>query len=168
MNALCVEVVDAKTVRLIGIFPIMADCLQRLGEILAQRDTPEVRQRLIPTPSTDDSINAEWERFITPDLRHLFVSAGETVLQDLTQLQADPHDPKCFSVAFPVVHLDAWMSAINQSRLILAEQHHITEEDMNRDGLDLRSASDIPLIRINLLGWLLSVLVQFGDGKTRE
>ncbi len=163
MTALRVETVDEKTVRLAGIAPLMADCLQRLGDILGQRDTPAARQRLIPTPSTDDSINAEWERFVTPDLRHLFVSAGETVLQDLTAMQADPHDPKCFRVAFPAAHINAWMSAINQARLILSEQHHVTEQDMNRQGLDLKRTTDIPLIRINLLGWILGVLIQYGD-----
>ena len=164
MSSLRMEVVDEKTVRLTGIVPLMADCLQRIGDILAQRDTPAVRRRLIPKPSADETINAEWEKFVTPDLRHLFVIAAETVLQDLTALEADPQHPKCFCVAFPAVHLAAWMSAINQARLILGEQFHVTEQGMARRDLDPHCAFDIALVRIHLLGWLLEVLVEFGGG----
>lgn len=163
MIRLRMEAVDEKTVRLTGIPPLMADCLQHLGDILSQRDAPSVRQRLIPKPSIDETINAEWERFVTTDLRHLFVAAGDTVLQDLTGMEVDPQHPKYFCIAFPAVHLNAWMSAVNQARLILGEQFHVTEQDMNRRNLDLHCASDIPLIRIGLLGWLLEVLVQFGS-----
>ncbi len=55
------------------------------------------------------------------------------------------------------------MSAINQARLILGEQFHVTEQDMVRRDIDPHRASDIALIRIHLLGWLLEVLVQSGD-----
>lgn len=163
MIPLHIESVDEKTLRLTGIAPLVADCLQCLDEILAQRDSPKVRQRLFPVPSTDEAINAEWEQFVGPDLRHLFVTAAETVLRDLTALEADPQDKKCFQVAFSAAHLDAWMSAINQARLILSEKFHITEREMERHDLDLGSETDLALIRIHILGWLLTVLVEFGS-----
>lgn len=156
------EVVDEKTVRLTDINPLVADCLQSLGEILAQRDAPAARRRLLPKPSADETINAEWEQFVTPDLRHLFVTAAETVMRDLTALDAVPERPDYFCVAFPAVHRDAWMSAINQARLILSEQFHVTDLAMERRDLDPRSAADLALVRIHLLGWLLEVLVEFG------
>ena len=59
MIPLSIAPVDEKTIRLTGIIPLLADCLQRLNEILAHRDTPSVRQRLFPQPSTDETINSE-------------------------------------------------------------------------------------------------------------
>ena len=163
MIPLRIEAVDEKTVRLTGIPPLVADCLQRLDEILAQRDSQPARQRLLPKPSSDEVINAEWEQLVTPDLRHLFVTAAETVLRDLTALEPTPQRENLFCLAFPAAHLDAWMSAINQARLILSEQFNVTDLEMERCNLDPRCESDLALIRIHLLGWLLEVLVQFGE-----
>ena len=165
MIPLRIELIDAKTIRLTGIAPLVADCLQRLDEILAQRDSPAARQRLNPNPSTDEAINAEWEQFVAPDLRHLFVTATETVVRDLTALQLDPQGENRFCVAFPAGHLDAWMSAINQARLILGEQLQVTAADLERWDLDPRNETDLGLIRLHLLGWLLGVLVGFSSGS---
>ena len=160
-----IETIDEKTIRLTGIAPLVADCLQRLGEILEQRDSPAVHQRLFPKPSTDETINAEWEQFTAPDLRHLFVTAAETVFRDLTALKLDPQHENLFCVTFPTVHLAAWMSAINQARIILGEQFHITDAKMERSDLDPRRKADLGLIRLHLLGWLLEVLVGFSSGS---
>lgn len=160
-----VEVVDEKTIRLIGLNRLVASCLQGLGEILAQRDSPAAGHRLMPPPSTDAVINEEWERLVTPDLRHLFVTAAETVLRDLTALESDPRRRNYFRVAFPTVHLAAWLSALNQARLILGAQFQITDELMDRRDLDPQSADDRALLRIHLLGWVLELLVEFGSGN---
>jgi hypothetical protein len=58
------------------------------------------------------------------------------------------------------------MSTINQARLILSEQFHLTKQDMHRDNPDLKRTSDIPLIHIHLLDWILRVPV--GNGKAGE
>ena len=163
MIPLSIEMVDEKTIRLTGIIPLLADCLQRLNEILEHRDTPSVRQRLFPKPSTDETINSEWEEFVAPDLRHLFVTAGETVARDLTALEPDPQHPNLFRIAFPAAHRDAWMSALNQSRLILGEQLHVTDREMERRTFDPKSAADLELVRMHLLGWVLEVLVDFSS-----
>ena len=160
-----VEVVDEKTIRLTGLNRLVANCLQGVGEILAQRDAPRVESRLMPQPSTDEDINAEWEKFVTPDLRHLFVTAGETVLRDLTALESDPRRPKWFRVAFPSAHLDAWLSALNQARIILGERFQVTDQAMERRDLDPQNESDLALLRIHLLGWVLELLVEFSCGE---
>ena len=164
MIHLHLERVDEKTVRITGLNRLVTNCLQGMGEVLAQRDAPAVRQRLLPPPSADAALNAEWEKFVTPDLRHLFVTAAETVVRDLTALERDPQHPLFFRVAFPAAHLNAWMSAINQTRLILGEQFHVTDQALERRDLDPESAADIALLRIHLLGWLLERLVEFSGG----
>ena len=161
-----IERVDDKQIRVSGLNPLMTDSLQRLDEILARRDAPAAHDRLFPTPSTEAKINAEWEQFVTPELRHLFVSAGDTVVRDLTTLGPDPAQLNQFQVQFPAAHLEAWISALNQARLILGAQFAVTEPDMTRQDLDPRQARDIGLLRIYLLGYLLQLFIEFTAGES--
>jgi hypothetical protein len=159
MSTLRVEAAGPKHLRLAGIPPAVADSLQQLATILAQRDTPAARRRLHPPPTADAPANAEWDSLITPDLRHLFVSAGETVTRDLTGLEPDPAMRAALRVTFPAEHLAAWMSALNQARLILGERHQVRAADMDRTDLDPRAARDLALRQIHLLGYVLEMLV---------
>jgi tetraacyldisaccharide-1-P 4'-kinase len=94
----------------------------------------------------------------------LFVSAGETVTRDLTALVVDKEDAEAHQVTFPVEHLRAWMSALNQVRLILGEVHKINEEDMNRADFDPQSPKHMAALRIHLLGYLLQMFVELETG----
>src|SRR5258707_6023248 len=53
-----------------------------------------------------------------------------------TTLFRSQGDPEAYEITFPVEHLSAWMSALNQTRLILAEVHKIDEADMERQDFD--------------------------------
>ena len=154
MSPLRVYAVDDKHLRISGLDPLLARCLYRVPEILDQRDRPEIRARLFPDPLPGEAeTNAEWHRLMDADLEHLFLSAGEIVARDLTGLQAD-------QLTVPAEHHRAWMSALNQARLILGEQHGITESDLNRTDLDLHQARDRAVLEIHVLGLLLHRLVE--------
>lgn len=154
-----------KHIRIAGIDPVLMDSLFSLPEILDQRDKPAIRDRLLPNPTTaDKSINDDWQQHVTPELRHLFVAAGETVARDLTALEPDPRTPPLQQVTFPVEHLEAWISALNQARLILGELHHVTEADMNSADFDLENARHVALFRIHVLGFLLQHLIELAGG----
>lgn len=148
--------VDEKSVRLGNITPLLAHCLFEVPEILRLRDHPESQQRLFPDPTSHDSeSNDDWHRLMDDELRHLFVSAGETIARDLTQLDAAQGQ-----VTFPTEHINAWMSALNQARLILGEKFRVTEADMDRQDLEIRVPRDKALLQIHLLGWLLQLFVE--------
>jgi hypothetical protein len=169
MINLRVQTSDEKHVCISGIPSFLAAILRELPEVLELRDSPQARARLFPNPTAkDDKTNQEWEQMAGPELRHLFVSAGETVARDLTALQVDDDDPEAHRVVFPVEHINAWMSATNQARLILAEVHKIGEKDMGRTDLDPQSPKDMAALRIHLLGYLLHRLVEPDDGDKPE
>ena len=149
--------------RLSGLDPVLLDCLQSLPAILEQRDAPGVRPRLFPDPATSPEANRDWQQFVAPELNHLFVAAGETLVRDLSTLAADPDHKNHFQVTFAADHLSAWMSALNQARLILGELFGITESDMNKADLDLEQPKDLAIFRINVLGYLLQLLVEFSS-----
>jgi hypothetical protein len=164
MIDLCVQALGEKHIRISGIPPVLAAMLRELPEILELRDSPDARARLFPNPTPDDDkVNNEWQQLAGPELRHLFVFAGETVARDLTALEVDGDDPEAHQVTFPVEHVTAWMSALNQARLILAEVHKLDETDMNRTDFDPESPKHRAALRIHLLGYLLHLFVEL-DG----
>jgi hypothetical protein len=166
MTDLHVQLVDAKHIRISGIAPVLAAMLREMPEVLEMRDSPDAHSRLFPKPTrANDKINKEWQQMVGPELRHLFVSAGETVTRDLTALAVDEEDAEAYQIEFPVEHLRAWMTALNQARLILGEVHEINEEDMNRADFDPQSPKHMAALRIHLLGYLLQLFVEL---ETRD
>ena len=152
--------------RLSGIDPVLLDCLQSLHEITDQRDAPGIRDRLFPNPTTtDNESNRDWQRLITPDLQHLFAAAADTVAGDLARVTADPRHKHHFQITFPADHHAAWMSAVNQARLILAELFTINEADMTKTDFDLDQPKDLAVFRIHILGYLLELLVGHTDNE---
>jgi len=164
-----VQPLDEKRILISGIPPVLATVLHEIPEILELRDAPEARARLHPDPTADnDSFNREWRQMAGPELRHLFVSAGETVGRDLTAMEVAGESGDDYQVAFPIEHVPAWMSALNQTRLILGEIHKIDEAEMNRTDFDPQSARHLAALRIHLLGYLLHRFVQLEGGDEPE
>ncbi len=169
MTGLRVQPFDEKHIRICGIPPVLAFMLRELPEILELRDSPDAHARLFPNPTAGDEIaNDEWRQVTGPELRHLFVSAGEIVARDLTALTVDEAAPQEHQVTFPVEHVNAWMSALNQARLILAAVHKIRDKDMNRTDFDPKSSKDVAALRIHLLGYLLHLFVVLENGDEPE
>lgn len=161
MKHLAIAPADAKHLRVTGLDPVLAGCLGEVPRLLAQGDRPPARQRLYPDPFRADApANEEWHRLMDADLRHLFVSAGEIVQRDLTRLEPDPGQQKCSRLLLPVAHVHAWMSAVNQARLVLAERFAVTETEMERADLDPRREQDVAIFKIHVLGYLLQLLVE--------
>ena len=165
MIDLRVERLDEKHIRISGLTAMLTVMLRELPEILELRDSPDAHTRLFPDPTAgDEKINKEWQQMVTPELRHLFVSADEIVTRDLTALVIDEREPELHEVTFPVEHVNAWMSALNQTRLILAEVHKINEEDMDRQDFDPQNPKHLAALRIHLLGYLLHLFVELETG----
>jgi Domain of unknown function (DUF2017) len=144
MTQLHIEPADEKNLRVTGIDPLLAGSLCEVPRVLEQRDQSPSRDRLYPDLFRADApANDDWHRLMDDDLRHLFVSAGETVERDLTRLEPDPAHKDCVQLLLPAAHVNAWMSALNQARLVLAEQFAITEADMTNEDLDPRRDQDL-------------------------
>lgn len=164
-----IQAVDEKHVQIAAINPYLAVCLFDLPEILTRRDHPAANDRLFPPLTRDDKkSNSEWREMVGPDMRHLFVSAGETVTRDLTGLREDPLHAKHLQVIFPAEHLASWMSAINEARLILGAMHQVTEDDMNDRSPDPNDPKTLAIVKIHVLGELMAHLVDFVDGHNSK
>lgn len=154
MSDLSLTAPDAKHLRLDGINPVLAMCLQELPAILERRDSPAARPRLFPNPTTGDAkANDDWQQLVAPELRHLFVSAGQTLEQDLMRLDAG-------SITFPAAHANAWVSALNQARLILAELHRVTDMELNPSDFDIDNPKHRAMFLIDQYGEVLHLFVE--------
>lgn len=169
MNHLRLTLLQGKHLRLTGIDPVLAICLQEIPAILELRGKPEAHARLFPAPTPDDvATNRDWTETIEPELRHLFVSAGETVSRDLTQLRPSPRHADQKSLTFPIAHLPAWMSAVNQARLILAALAGLDEIDMNVPYATLDPRKAAAVVRIDVLAMLLERFVRRHNPRARR
>jgi hypothetical protein len=157
-----VERSGEKHIRVTGLDPVILDCLHALPEILDQRDQPAARQRLLPDPTIDPAINADWRQAVAPELRHLFVVAGDTVTRDLTGITTEGE------LTFAVEHLNAWMSALNEARLILGEIFRITKADMETTEFDVTTPKGLAVLRIHVLGYFLQLLVELEAGRAGD
>jgi hypothetical protein len=156
---LCIP--DEKHIRIVGVYPALAGCLYELPQILEQRDTPPAHARLHSNPTDgDEKMNKEWQRLMSHELRHLFVSAGEIVARDLTALQPQVGDVLSLELTFPSAHIDAWVSAVNQARLILGELFAIQEADFETQERAADNPKDQAIMRIEVLDDLLNLFVE--------
>jgi len=141
---------------LTGVDPGIALCLSQIPAILAKRDSAGARERLHPDALPHDAArNAEWHRLMDAELRHLFEAAQRTLERDLQAL-----DLGARRVEFPAAHLKAWMSALNQARIVLSEQHQFEADDMRRDDFTPGVPRDAALLQVQVLGYVLQVLVE--------
>ncbi len=144
-----------------------------------------------PTSDPTDPLADDWREHVAPELRRLFESAIEIAQHDLDGLQmilTVPGDPKAssatpqpaptmeeverllaatpglivsFRLRIPLSNADAWISALNQARLVLAESIGYSEADHGRSLADRRLTDrDFELIKIELYGEFLAWIVE--------
>ena len=119
----------------------------------------EAEDRLFSNPEpVAGRFTEDWEAYVEPELRHLFQSALETVDSDLKtpeEISAAQGGVK-YSVRVPLTHVEAWVSGINQARLVIAARNCFESEDIE-GGLpeSIESPRDMALLQLNLYDFLL-------------
>jgi len=153
---LVVRVLGEERLALTGVDATVGFCLRQVPVILGRRESAGVRERLHPDPLPNDPArNAEWHRLMDSELRHLFETARTTFARDLAAA-----DPRAGELEFPTKHLKAWLSAVNQARVVLSEQHQLEASDMQRDEFTPGSPRDAALLQVQVLGYVMQVLVE--------
>jgi hypothetical protein len=123
---------------------------------------PLVDSRLFPQPSEDadeENLLDDWKSLIEPDLHDNFLAARESVAADLRSAQRNSDGSLHFTI--PRSHIDNWLSALNQSRLALAEIYQFTDSDLSRAPGDLDDPRELALMRMGIYGslqeWLVAI-----------
>lgn len=95
----------------------------------------------------ETSFLSDWKNYVEPEIKDLFRSAQEVVEADLSALPPNFGSDADFSEAInwdsdalspmpgtqfviPIEHAEAWLNALNQARIVLAELNKIEESEM--------------------------------------
>jgi hypothetical protein len=155
---------DADRVVVENITPDLAAVLSELSDHIGSDQPEVVRRRLLPDPSDDEEIAAEWRIRQHPELLALLADARRIVESDLPGLRQEGHRPR-FSLSFPAAHLDAWISALNAARLALGARYDVTSDQMDPDYVPSDHDAALALMRIDLYAWLQGTLIELGSGS---
>lgn len=141
------------------IHPFFAALLADLPQAAARHE--HARGRLYPEPSGDsrgdEDLRHDWETHVRPELEKLFASSRDIVARDLTSLVVRGQSAR---LAIPAAHIDAWLNALNQARLVIAEENGFGEEDMNHAmPMDLSTRRGMDLLKMHFYADLQESLV---------
>jgi len=129
--------------------------------VRADSSDPRVENRFYPAPALDDLLVEDWKSLVHPELQSMFLSAREVVQADLRSAMELEDE---FSMEIPADHMDAWLSALNQARLAIAEENHFGEKDLGEEiSPDTSDPRSIALFQISFYGFLQECLVKMQD-----
>ncbi len=154
---------NGQTVEVLELDPFLAELLRQLPESAQAAKDSAAERRLFSAPAngSEKELCSEWKSYVEPELRHLFQTATETVREDLAQLHCTTKPFANCSLSIPLAHLDAWLNALNQARLVIAEMNGFSEGELSdhyRSPLGCRR--DLSLFQVNFYGFLQEFLLR--------
>lgn len=151
--------------------PFLAELLRQVPESAKAEGCEEAKSRLFSLPTTPDEkeICAEWKIYVEPELRRIFQTATETVAGDLAQLNAKKKAFANCTLRIPLAHADAWLSGLNQARLVIAAKYGFTDGELcDHYRSPIGSRRDLGLFQVNFYGFLQEFILQELQGEQPE
>jgi hypothetical protein len=143
--------------------PLLAELLRQIPASTNPDGASAAEERIFSPPSNgaDTELRAEWKMYVEPELRRLFEAATQTVAADLEQLNGNEKSLVNRTLRIPTKHADAWLSALNQARLVIAAKNNFTDTELN-DHLrsPIGSRRDLSLFQVNLYGFLQEFILR--------
>ena len=151
---------SADAFELCDIHPLFAELLAELPRSAARHDN--ARARIYPDPfvSVDGPAEAseDWCEHVHPELERLFAASRETVSSDLGESPTGATASRC---VIPRAHIDAWLNALNQARLVIVEENKFGEQELSgSEPPDLSTRRGLSLLKIHFYAHLQELLVE--------
>jgi hypothetical protein len=143
--------------------PFLAELLRQIPACANPEGAPAAEERIFSPPSNgnETELCAEWKMYVEPELRRLFQTASETVSADLQQLDGNEKSLANCTLRIPGKHADAWLSALNQARLVIAAKNNFTETELNDHcHSPIGSRRDLSLFQVNFYGFLQEFILR--------
>ncbi len=141
------------------IHPLLATFLTELPKVAARHK--KAQARLYPDPiggAAHAEFRRDWKEHVRPELERLFASSRDIVARDLSAPGGHNHGTK---VVIPCAHLEAWLNALNQARLVIVEESNFTESDLDHhEPPDLATQRGLSLLEIHFYGHLQELLIE--------
>jgi hypothetical protein len=143
--------------------PFLAELLRQIPASTNPEDSVDAEQRLVSRPAAKGEREscAEWKLYVEPELRKLFRTATETVAADLEQLDGNERTFANRTLRIPAKHADAWLSALNQARLVIAAKNNFTDGELcDHYRSPIGSRRDLSLFQVNFYGFLQEFILR--------
>ena len=143
--------------------PFLAELLRQIPASTNPEGVPAAQERIFspPTNREETEICAEWKLYVEPELRRLFQTATETVAADLEQLNGNENKFANRTLRIPSKHADAWLSALNQARLVIAAKYQFTDGELSDQFRSpIGSRRDLSLFQVNFYGFLQEFILR--------
>ena len=148
--------------------PFLAELLRQIPESAKPEGIEAAEDRLFSLPGdpSDAELCDEWKLYVEPELRRLFRTANETVAADLKMLNGSTKPFANCTLRIPLQHAEAWLSALNQARLVIASKHGFTEADLSDHYRSpIGSRRDLSLFQVNFYGFLQEFILHEIQGE---
>jgi hypothetical protein len=147
--------------------PFLAELLRQVPSSANPEGAIAAEERLFSPPAdqNETEICAEWKLYVKPELRRLFQTATKTVAADLEQLSGNEKIFADRTLLIPSRHADAWLSALNQARLVIAAKYKFTDTELcDHYRSPIGSRRDLSLFQVNFYGFLQEFILRELDG----
>jgi len=154
---------QAETIEISDLDPFLAELLRQIPESTKPEGTEAAEQRIFSLPACPDEkeLCAEWKLYVEPELRRLFRSATETVAADLETLNGCTKSFANCTLRIPTKNAEAWLSALNQARLVIASKFAFTEAELcDHYRSPIGSRRDLSLFQVNFYGFLQEFILR--------
>lgn len=140
------------------IHPLFASLLAELPKAASRHRKAQARLYPDPTGGTGDAqLQRDWKEHVRPELESLFASSREVVARDLSSLGRNGQGTH---LVIPAGHIDAWLNALNQARLVIVEENGFGEDDLDhREPPDLATRRGLSLLKVHFYAHLQELLV---------
>ena len=146
-----------KALEISEVDPFLAELLRQIPESTKADESEEAQKRLfsLPADPREEELCTEWKVYVEPELRRIFQTATETVAADLGQLNGNSKPFANCTLRIPTAHAEAWLSALNQARLVIASKYAFTDGELcDHYRSPIGSRRDLGLFQVNFYGFL--------------
>jgi Domain of unknown function (DUF2017) len=143
--------------------PFLAELLRQVPASARVEGDPVAEARIYSAPCSapQDELCSEWKAYVKPELRRLFQTAIETVSLDLAQLNGNEKTFANRSLKIPADHAEAWLSALNQARLVITAKNDFNESELgDHCRSPIGSRRDLSLFQVNFYGFLQEFILR--------
>lgn len=139
------------------IHPLFASLLTELPKAASRHKKAQARLYPDPIGGEDHAeFRRDWKEHVRPELERLFASSREIVARDLSALGGNGT-----KLVIPSGHLEAWLNALNQARLVIVEESNFSEADLDhREPPDLATRRGMSLLKMHFYAHLQELLVE--------
>ncbi len=148
--------------------PLLTEIFRQIPEAANPDGDERALRRILPAPTQlegEEEFLEDWSEYVQPELKQGFSEAIEVVTTDLATIKHNRKRNTSRLIIAPN-HADAWINALNQARIILAERHRFTEAELEADiDLSFETRRDLALLQMNFYAMLQEILLRWLLGE---